>query len=169
MIATMTNSITQTRDLASLLFLLMFIFSLLGMELFAGTIGSCRSPSGELLPHFGKGVFDTPQKSCVSSVYNGTWDPNPENFDRIATEYWLLNFLLLATGYWRLATGYWLLATGHWPLATGYWLLATCYMLHATCKLLLATYYLLLATCYLLPATCYLLPATCYLLLVTCY
>ena len=67
------------------------------------------------------------------------------------------------------ATCYLLPATFYLLSAVCYLLPATCYLLHATCYLLSAVCYLLPATCYMLPTTCCLLSATCYMLSATCY
>mmetsp|Transcript_20257 Transcript_20257/g.48620 ORF Transcript_20257/g.48620 Transcript_20257/m.48620 type:complete len:1932 (+) Transcript_20257:69-5864(+) len=93
MIATIGGSITQTRDLAAVLLLIIFIFALLGTELFAGNIGSCLNTTQlpelttesplEALVVVPTGAYSTPRDACLAASPVYTWEAPPENFDSL--------------------------------------------------------------------------------------
>ena len=70
----------QARDLALLLLLLIFIFALLGMEIFGGSIGACDltcSPYDEVP----LGDYRNLRDGCLSA--GGVWEASADNFDGI--------------------------------------------------------------------------------------
>ena len=79
LLRTMVVSVGQTRDLAFLLVLALFIFALLGIELFAGVLGSCASPvSGSL----GTG---RPRDLCLAS--GQAWTADKESYDTFGSAF----------------------------------------------------------------------------------
>ena len=69
---TIKDSLEQARDLSLLLVLCMFIFSLLGMELFSGSFGECTVAPAD-------GHFTNARAACLAAA-NGSsdaWEVHP--------------------------------------------------------------------------------------------
>ena len=69
---TIKDSLEQARDLSLLLVLCMFIFSLLGMELFSGSFGECAVAPAD-------GRFSNARAACLAAA-NGSsdaWEVHP--------------------------------------------------------------------------------------------
>lgn len=73
--------------------LIIFIFALLGVELFAGKMGNClnttlisplTTESTEVaVVEVATGSFNTPRDACLATSPVFVWQENPENFDRL--------------------------------------------------------------------------------------
>jgi len=77
-IKTIAACMTQARDLSLLLVLLIFIFALLGVEIFGGSMGQCDlscAPVDEVPD----GAYRSKREGCMQA--SGVWDAAENNFD----------------------------------------------------------------------------------------
>ena len=82
LLKTVVYSVSQARDLAFLLLLALLILALLGIELFAGTMGACdtsAAPAASSAPTAANAAGSRPRDVCL--LGGGTWVADYESFD----------------------------------------------------------------------------------------
>ncbi len=83
---TMVTALSQSADLGFLLVLAIFMFGLLGMQVFAGAMGECDPPppsSAAALVFANGSAVPKTRSSCLDA--GGEWHANPESFDDLGS------------------------------------------------------------------------------------
>lgn len=88
MLTTIVHSARGSADLAFLLFLFVFIFALLGRELFAGRVGQCSGEPATYAP------FEYPRDACIAG--GGAWRADADHFDDLSSS--LISVVVIFVG-----------------------------------------------------------------------